>query len=262
LRRIWGSLDGGEKKKPKSYELAARQVLKAVGGNISSLTKDNVLNTYVATNTGSKSLISVKTTQNKLKGLEYFCKFLMSPSRKRLLDNIGSECHANLMRLQNALPGWRSSLSKRALVDDVKRQVKDYREKITAEECNDYLQCEFGKYAHTLLLNAQIQPSAKMVCTSHSDFVNSRNHLLILIILSNATRAGVLTNFTLIDYEAGLKKVSLIAPETVFTVVEHKTVATHGAATFAVNKEELLQMAGYINLQKKLQISDAQPFFL
>jgi len=40
------SVDGGAKARPEMYSLAARQVLAAVGNDLSLLTKDNIRNNF------------------------------------------------------------------------------------------------------------------------------------------------------------------------------------------------------------------------
>lgn len=71
------SIEGGDKARPESYSLAAKQISLAIENNISQLTKNNLYKMYVNPLLTQPSKVSVKTVINKLKQLEYFCKFLL-----------------------------------------------------------------------------------------------------------------------------------------------------------------------------------------
>lgn len=57
--------------------------------------------------------------------------------------------------------------------------------------------------------------------------------------------------FTIVDYQQDVTEaVNAAAIDTLFTVSEHKTSASHGAATFAANPEEKALMDGYFTIRK------------
>ena len=90
------------------------------------------------------------------------------------------------------------------------------------------------------------------------DFVRCRNHLLVLLSVGNAHRTGELTNFSIADYEGGMKQAA--AENLVFTISEHKTASNHGAATLAVNRKEAQLLASYMKLRKLPQYAKAEQF--
>ena len=94
---------------------------------------------------------------------------------------------------------------------------------------------------------------------SNCDFTRCQNHILVLLCVGNAHRTGVLTHFSVADYEAGIKAASE-SEHVVFTVAEHKTASTHGAATVAVNRKEVSLLTGYMKLRLLPQFAAAKPF--
>ena len=76
----------------------------------------------------------------------------------------------------------------------------------------------------------------------------------------DAHRTGVLAHFSVQDYKDGLKQPPDDEGNLVFTVAEHKTTGTHGAATLAVNDHEAALLAGYMAFRQLPQFSDAEPY--
>jgi len=70
---------------------------------------------------------------------------------------------------------------------------------ISSENVTDYLNSEYAKYAERVLLN-YVEAACPIPTTS--DFVQARNHLLVLMSLTNAEISGVLINFLLYIYWA------------------------------------------------------------
>lgn len=253
------SMDGGCKAKPDMYVLGARQVLEAVGGNLACLTKEAVMIKYVEplkTKIGSAhAKLSIKTVRNKLKFLEYFCEFLMSDDCR---NSVEKEWCGELARLVKALPGWRAALRGQCSMEEVRRRVLDGQEALTKVDIDNYRKSEYAAIAGKLMLSMLMNPNS---VPSVSDFHRCRNHLLALFSVSNAHRTGVLCNFSVSDYEQGLKAQKVPATDIAFTVVEHKTATSHGEAVLAVNPEEAKLLAGYMIMRANLKtFGPAAPF--
>lgn len=245
------SIDGGAKVRPEAYSLAAKQILNAVGNNIALLTKDKVYSLYVNPMLTQQSELRVKTIRTKLKHLEYFCKYLIEEKAHLL----GAES-AEMTRIISALPAWRQSLKRKCLAEDVARRVQDVAERIYPKDIATYLLSDYAKSANHLLISAGSASGY-----SSYDFIRARNHLLVLLSVSNAHRTGVLTNFTINDYKTGLDQLARTNAESlVFMIAEHKTAGTHGAATLAVSSEEGKLLAGYMAIRQKCEIVSSSPF--
>jgi len=63
------------------------------------------------------------------------------------------------------------------------------------------MNCDYAKSAKDILLNAARNPTINY---NSNDFARIRNHLLMVLSISNAHRTGVLMNFTITDYRNGL----------------------------------------------------------
>jgi len=246
-------VNGGAKARPEAYSLASKQILNAVGNDIARLTKDNIYAMYVNPMLTHQSEVSVKTIRSKLKHLEYFCKYLIE-EKSQMLEDTGSNT-ADITRVINALPAWRQSLKKKCLAEEVQRRVLDVAEQIYPKDIQNYLASNYATSARDLLSSAS---SSKY---NSYDFARARNHLLVLLSVSNAHRTGVLTNFTINDYHAGLAQFrSTNANSLVFIIAEHKTAGAHGAATLAVSSEEAELLAGYMQIRQKAELASAAPF--
>jgi len=85
----------------------------------------------------------------------------------------------------------------------------------------------------------------------------SLTSLLAILSISNAQHSGVLINFSLDDYKRGMR----VDGSMVFAVAEHKTLTTHGAATFAVNDDEEQLLHAYMTKFRYLdQFINAAPY--
>jgi hypothetical protein len=192
------SIDGGAKARPESYSLAARQILNAVGNDITQLTKQNLYSMYVNPLLMTESRLSVKTVRNKLKQLEYFCKYLIECELPKMKDSTLSA--AQVTTILTALPAWRQSLKTECIAEEVARRVQDVTEQIFPTDIRNYLASEYAQSAEDLLLRT----STNQVCDYNTyDFGRCRNHLLVLLSVANAHRTGVLMNFTVTDYNNG-----------------------------------------------------------
>lgn len=255
---LMASIDGGSKVRPETYSLAAKQIVRSVGGQLTCLTKENVKNKYVepCLRNESRTAMSIKTVRGKLLALEYFCKFVR---QEILLSSDSGECSgdlcSNLSELEAVLPAWRQSLRTKCNIEEVKRRVQDDAECISPQDIQSYLCSEYARQAEHMLLSARVSESLSIY-----DFTRCRNHLLVLLSVGNAHRTGVLTHFTIADYEASMKQAVVGAENHVFTISEHKTASTHGAATLAVNSKEAKLLAGYMKLRKFPQFAKAEHF--
>ena len=128
-------------------------------------------------------------------------------------------------------------------------------EQISFENVTDYLNSEYAKYAEHVLFN---HVEATWPIPTTSDFVQARNHLLVLMSLTKAQRSGVLINFSLSDYDARMvdDKGSVV-----FNVAEHKTSSTHRAATICVNAEEARLLSDYLSMRHAVLQNFNSPFF-
>ena len=197
--------------------------------------------------------VSVKTVRGKLLALEYFCQFVL---KEVLPHSSASSCNlsSKLSELHAVLPAWRQSLRVKCSLEEVRRRVQDSEEQISPQHIQNYLCSDYAKHAERMLLSGQILESV-----SNYDFTRCRNHILVLLCVGNAHRTGVLTHFSVADYEAGIKAASE-SEHVVFTVAEHKTASTHGAATVAVNRKEVSLLTVYMKLRLLPQFAAAAPF--
>jgi len=155
------------------------------------------------------------------------------------------------------LPNRRTSLKGKCTADDVRKRSIDAVEQISFENVKDYLNSEYAKYAKRVLLN-HVEAACPIPTTS--DFVQARNHVLILMSLTKAQISGVLINFSLSDYDARMvdDKGSVV-----FNVAEHKTSSTHGTATICVNAEEARLLSDYLSMRYAvLQNFNSPSFFV
>ena len=249
------SIDGGSKIRPETYSLAVKQIVRCIGG-LTCLTKENVKIKYLepCLKNDSGTAMTIKTVRGKLLALEYFCKFLRKEILPLSSDTSGDLC-ANVSELEGVLPGWRQSLRTKCNIEEVKRRVQDSAECVSPQDIQTYLCSEYANQAERMLLSGSISESLSIY-----DFVRCRNHLLVLLSVGNAHRTGVLTNFSIADYEGGMKQAAADAENLVFSISEHKTASTHGAATLAVNRKEAQLLAGYMKLRKLPQYAKAEKF--
>jgi hypothetical protein len=228
-----------------------------MSGSVSTLTKSIVSSRYVEPllAQGCSKQLSVKTVRNKLRCLEYFCKFTIDLLGGRDDEPvIVSLCH-ELMKLQKCLPSWRQALRSKCSLEDVKRRVLDGAERVDPTDISNYHQSDYATYA-IRLLRAAIECGFQWTPSMY-DFTRARNHMLVILSVSNAHRSGVLINFSLKDYENGLKAFS---ENTVFSVCEHKTVSTQGAATIAVSADEAKLLTGYMVMRLNAVFQTAAPY--
>lgn len=240
-----GDPDGGGKAKPSSYVHKARHVINTIG-DIKKLTRDSVKTMFFmpqlrAAESGTGN--SFRTVRGKLKALQYFMEFLKDQSKH--ISGVDGQMLQNVDELINALPNWRSSMKNKCTLELVKKRVIDSQEELTSSDLITYKTCEYAILANQCLLSFE---SAQPV--TPYDFNRARNHLLTILSTSTAHRAGVLANFKVLDYSEGLKESAKDGLSSmVFTVAEHKTAGSHGAATFAVDEEELRLMKGYFSMR-------------
>jgi len=253
------SMDAGRKKYAGAYRLSCKQIIDTLGGSISALAKDAVTKLYVQPLVNANPLkISMQTLCTKLIHLEHFCKYL------RDSDLFSKEIIANAVVLIRVLPSWRQSYKDDCNKEAIARLNRNTVERITAKHIAGFSSSFYAKSAHALLLKYdKCLPSEVDTChtsISSHDFVRCRNYLIATLCINNAHRTGVFANFYLSDYNDGVAEHEL-EPENhdgdiVFTVVNHKTASTHGAATFSVNGQEYPLLSGYIKMRNKFVSSE------
>jgi len=251
------SIDGGARARPEMYSLAVRQVLAAVGNSVENLTKENVRKKYVepASNAGN---VSIKTLRNKLRALEYFSTYVLDILN--CTDNTDTITSAsivdNLTKLRTVLPLWRKSVRSKCTVEDIRRRIQDGTEQLLPSDINKYLTSEYATYAKHLLHNvACLQGWTPTMC----DFTRARNHMLVLLSVGNAHRSGVLINFSLTDYQSGTE---MSDGTVVYSVAEHKTCSTHGAASIVVSADEAALLESYVRIRMSLRANCAPYVFI
>ena len=90
------------------------------------------------------------------------------------------------------------------------------------------------------------------------DFVRCRNHMLYSQL--EMFTALQWWQFSIKDYQDGIKQTTDDEENIVFSIAEHKTVSSHGAATLAVNRHKVELLAGYVRLQMLPQFDNSEPF--
>jgi len=81
--------------------------------------------------------------------------------------------------------------------------------------------------------------------------------ILIILPVSNAYRTRVLINFSVSDYHS---RASMSDGSVIYSVSEHKTASTHGAASIVASADEANLLAAYMQIRSVL--SDASPLCL
>ena len=258
FKRYMESEDAGRKKHSNAYRLSCKQILGVLGGSLSALAKDAVKRLYVTPlMNANPPKISKQTLCTKLIHLEHFCKYIRDSS-----DLFDKEVVANAVILIRVLPSWRQSYRDECLKEAISRGSRDRLERITTQHITGFNSSLYSKSAHALLLKYdKCIPTDVETChtISSRDFVRGRNYLMATLCINNAHRTGVFAHFSMSDFKHGLAEYEL-EPDShegdiVFTVTEHKTASTHGAATFSVNTEERPLLAGYIKMRNKFVAS-------
>ena len=205
-------MDGGLKQKAESHVLAVQQIIEAVSGNIADLTKRSIKKKYAypirAANkngTTDRQIISVRTLKNKLHSLEYFCDHCDLNCK----TSLSSDVLANLAQLKSFLPNWRSSMRNMCKIETVRKRLIDETVALTMEQMMSYLASDYANYANNLLGRFAKDVRDQRVA-SQQDFIHGRDHMLVLMTIANACRAGVLINFSLTDYHWGLTMLGLL----------------------------------------------------
>jgi len=250
------SIDGGSRSRPEIYSLAVKQILAAVGNSISDLTKDNVRVRYIepklSMSTNSSSEISIKTMRNKLLSLEYFCAFVLGVLKDA--DASDAIVVENLTKLHSCLPSWRKSVRGKCTAEDIRRRVQDGTDQLLPSDINNYMTSDYASYASHLLQSTQ---SVEHWTPTLYDFTRARNHLLVLLSVGNAHRTGVLINFSMTDYQSGLQ---MPDGSVVYSVSQHKTASTHGAATIAVNADESVMLKNYVKMRLSMKFANSAAY--
>ena len=258
FKEYMSSVDAGRKARPEMYVLGARQVMEAVGMDFTCLTRSNVrkkfyepLEAKIRTKEGCK--FSIKTLRNKLRFLEYFCNYLLSDiCAGWVIETWVGE----IRKLKGDLPGWRQSLRGPCTSEEIHRRVLDGQQPVTLHDIHKYRQSQYAIVSTQILQNRRQEVAS---APSVADFLRCRNHLLVLLSISNAHRSGVLSNFTISDYEQGLRA-PCKADGRCFKILEHKTATTHGTANIAVDDEEAGLLASYISMRSMLDIQHMAPY--
>jgi hypothetical protein len=133
--------------------------------------------------------------------------------------------------------------------------VLDGQEPITLADIKRYKESNFAAVAEQLLQDRQFLTITSVA--SMADFVQCGNHMIVTLSTCNAMAEGVLCNFSMKDYEQGVKETSTEGT-ICFKVVDHKTVTMHGTANIAVDKEAQ-RLACYLKIRNRLDIKHIAP---
>jgi len=127
----------------------------------------------------------------------------------------------------------------------IRKRSTDAVEQISSENVTDYLNSEYAKYAERVLFN---HVEATCPIPTASDFVQARNHLLVLMSLTNAEISGVLINLSLSTNSikcTELLQRSMVTPATSGSVTLHRpdvTDITDATSSVSQNEERGCQM--------------------
>jgi hypothetical protein len=259
FKEYMSSIEAGRKARPEMYVLGARHVMESVGMEFARLTKLCVrkhfyepLQDKIKSKEGFK--FSVKTVRNKLKFLEYFCSYLLSDCcTEWVLESWASE----IRKLREALPGWRQSLRGPCTAEELNRRVLDGQEPVTRDDIAKYRESQYSIVATQILHDRCMQLGST---SAPAEFIQCRNHLLVLLSITNAHRSGVMCNFTTTDYDQGLRAPRTADGSICFTILNHKTATTHGTANLAVDAEEAVMLASYMSMRNNLSALNIAPF--
>lgn len=143
---------------------------------------------------------------------------------------------------------WNQSLNKDISRRNCQIKMDHQRSSVTVEEVQMYLDGKRAKEGREVFAQladeAVAQASNKFVLTQRLHTA-ARNHLIMLLVLSNATRAGPILNLRLKDVENARANVHNGCH--VMNVMQHKTQVTYGAAQISLKQTDFAFLESYIN---------------
>jgi len=178
------SADGGGLKHESSYAFSVSKVIEAVGG-LAYLTADNIVKTYLTPHmTQSQEITqSTSTIRVRIYALAHFCAFIQFKNFEHLTA-LKKRCSTIASRYRK----WICSLRSQFGEERAARRDADFHSRLTAEQLCLYRVSDYANGAARSLLST---PVADMDIDM---FNQGRNHVIIMLCITNGNRAGVLKN--------------------------------------------------------------------
>lgn len=153
---------------------------------------------------------------------------------------------------------WNTSLHK--LISTRSHEKKDIHRRaiVTVEQIQAYLNSDRAEQAQEVLDNSENAETLTL-----EDHTNARNHLIMLLVLANATRAGPVINLKIQDVINAEDNVH--DDRVVMNVLVHKTEQKYGTAQISLTTGEYDFLRGYIeNVRPRVpsQFKDEEAVFI
>lgn len=234
FKQFLQSFGGGEKTTAVSNQIVAHVVaiLKHFGQYFSANTIIQNLERVEANFiTPSISTLQASTIKNYLLDFDRFVTWGRHKQRGWI-----DACSADMITYQ--LHNWMKSLNKRIAVRSHQTKIAHGARAIGVNDVQLYLSSERCNAGIRLLDNDQVLPLAM------EDHTRARNYLIMIVILSNATRAGPIVSLCVQDVEVA--KTNIHDGRHVIKVNRHKTAASYGPAQLCLGAEQFRHLVTYI----------------
>ncbi|XP_065679511.1 uncharacterized protein LOC124814412 isoform X1 [Hydra vulgaris] len=191
--------------------------LRIVFLDISKSVRDKYLTTYCV-----EKSIKPGAIKTYLYSLKDFCDFLLAENI--FLEGITNQ---HISEASMKLDQWRKKYKAHDKVQKHIRAEEDFEMLITSEQVSLYENSQFASNARNMIKSTENLPF------SPTDYCCVRDHLLTILIFSNAPRSGVLARMTVTQFE----KAVISDNRAVISVKDHKTFSTYGAAKIQILEE-------------------------
>jgi len=171
------------------------------------------------------------TVKNYLLAFQKFVRW----ARMKLKTWISNVCADSI---NNHVQCWNTSLHK--LISTRAHEIKSLHRKsiVTSDQVQLYLNGVRAEKAQEIL-------NGELDTVSQQDHTNARNHLIILLVLANATRSGPIINMKISDVVSAEDNIH--GDRCVMNVLVHKTEQKYGTAQISLSVEEYGLLRSYID---------------
>ncbi len=234
FKQFLQSFGGGEKTVAVTNQIAAHVVaiLKHFGQDFSANTVINNLE-QVEVNfiTPSLATLQASTIKNYLLDFDRFVDWGRHKQRGWVDDGSADSIDYHIRN-------WMKSLNKRIAVRSHQTKVAHGARAIGVNDVQLYLSSERCNAGIQLLDSESVLPLGM------EEHTRARNYLIMIVILSNATRAGPIVSLCIQDVEAA--KTNIHDGRHVMKVNTHKTAASYGPAQLCLGAEQFRHLVTYV----------------
>ena len=213
-----------------------KRISRTIGAN--SLTElfdpetDNLRHKYLNGYCKKKGL-KATAVRTYLYSLKDFCNFLL---KSRVLHSVPVD---DLKTAKRTIKLWRKNYETRAQEQTSFRQEEDFEHLISKEQILEYYKTDVATNSRNLIekaANDEIQ-------INQQNFVAVRDFVLMIIILANGCRSGVVGNFLMEEFW----QAKAVPEGILYRVKNHKTKVSKGYAMFILNKKENEYLKTYVH---------------